>query len=59
MWNFEYKMLPYVEMLRSARNDGLMLLTFVKVKVAQSCLLFATPWTIQSLEFSRPEYRSG
>ena len=28
-----------------------------EVKVAQSC--FATPWTIQSMEFSRPEYWSG
>ena len=27
-----------------------------KVKVAQSC---PTPWTIQSMEFSRPEYWSG
>ena len=31
----------------------------VKVKVTQSFLLFETPWTIQSLEFSRPEYWSG
>ena len=31
----------------------------IKVKVAQSCLLFATPWTIQSMEFSRSEYWSG
>ena len=31
--------------------------TFImKVKVAQS---FTTPWTIQSMEFSRPEYWSG
>ena len=30
-----------------------------KVKVAQLCRLFATPWTIQSMEFSRPEYWSG
>ena len=30
----------------------------VKVKVAQSCL-FAIPWTIESMEFSRPEYWSG
>ena len=28
----------------------------VKVKVVQSCQLFAIPWTIQSMEFSRPEY---
>ena len=28
------------------------------VKVTQSCL-FATPWTIQPMEFSRPEYWSG
>ena len=31
----------------------------VKVKVAQSCRLFATPWAIQFMEFSRPEYWSG
>ena len=31
----------------------------VKVKVVQSCQLFAIPWTIQSMEFSRPEYWSG
>ena len=31
----------------------------IKVKVAQSVRLFATPWTIQSKEFSRPEYWSG
>ena len=30
----------------------------VKVKVVESCF-FATPWTIQSIEFSRPEYWSG
>ena len=30
-----------------------------KVKVAQSCQLFAIPWTIRSMEFSRPEYWSG
>ena len=31
----------------------------VRVKVTQSCSLFATPWTIQSMEFSRPEHGSG
>ena len=31
----------------------------MKVKVAQSCRLFATPWTLQSMEFSRPEYWNG
>ena len=31
----------------------------MKVKVTQSVGLFATPWTIQSIEFSRPEYWSG
>ena len=29
------------------------------MKVAQHVQLFATPWTIQSMEFSRPEYWSG
>ena len=32
---------------------------FVKVKVTQCVRLFATPWTVQSMEFSRPEYQSG
>ena len=30
-----------------------------EVKVAQLCLTLATPWTIQSVQFSRPEYWSG
>ena len=30
-----------------------------EVKVAQLCPLFATPWAIQSMEFSRPEHWSG
>ena len=30
-----------------------------KLKSLIHFLLFATPWTIQSLEFSRPEYWSG
>ena len=29
------------------------------VKVAQSCLTFATQWTVQFMEFSRPEYWIG
>ena len=31
----------------------------VKLKVAQSGLILCAPWTIQSMEFSRPEYWSG
>ena len=31
----------------------------MKVKVASCVRLFATPWTIQSTEFSKPEYWSG
>ena len=31
----------------------------VKVKFTQSCLTLLTPWTIQYMEFSRPEYWSG
>ena len=31
----------------------------VKVKSFSRVQLFVTPWTIQSLEFSRPEYWSG
>ena len=31
----------------------------VKVKIASPVGLFVTPWTIQSVEFSRPEYWSG
>ena len=29
------------------------------VKVAQSFQLSVTPWTMQTMEFSRPEYWSG
>ena len=28
----------------------------LKVKVAQSCPTVGEPWTVQSMEFSRPEY---
>ena len=31
----------------------------VKWKSLNCVRLFATPWTIQSMEFSRPEYQSG
>ena len=31
----------------------------LKVKVAQSCLTFCHPWTVQSMGFSRPEYWNG
>ena len=31
----------------------------VKMKVTQSYLTLVTPWTIQSKEFSRPEYWKG
>ena len=33
--------------------------SFVKVKVTQSCQIFVAPWTIQSMEFSRPENWNG
>ena len=32
---------------------------YVSMKFAQSCPTLWTPWTIQSMEFSRPEYWSG
>ena len=32
--------------------------SIVKVKVTQSYLSLVTPWTVQSMEFSRPEYYS-
>ena len=35
------------------------LLVSPKVKVAQSCSTLCDPMTIQSMEFSRPEYWSG
>ena len=36
----------------------MMLLEHVKAKVARLCLTICDPWTIQSMEFSRPEYWS-
>ena len=39
---------------------GVCQLYFSKVKAKVSHVqLFATPWTIQFMEFSRPEYWSG
>ena len=32
---------------------------YMKVKVNQSCPTLFDPWTIQPMEFSRPEYWSG
>ena len=32
---------------------------WVSEKLLSHVQLFATPWTIQSMEFSRPEYWSG
>ena len=37
----------------------LLSIMWVQVKVAKSCLTLSTPWTIQSMEFSRPEYGVG
>ena len=31
----------------------------VKVKLLSRVRLFVTPWTVQSMKFSRPEYWSG
>ena len=36
-----------------------MVFIYVKWKLLSHVWLFATPWTIQSMEFSRPEYWSG
>ena len=46
--------------LKSFRSSSICLLYSVKpkVKVAQSCLTLCNPWTLQSMEFSRPEYWS-
>ena len=41
--------------LKQSINKGMDREDEMKVKITQSCL-FATPWTIQSMEFSRPEY---
>ena len=43
--------------LKQSINKGIDTEDEMKVKVTQSCL-FATPWTIQAMEFSRPEYWS-
>ena len=37
----------------------LVLLALCEVKSLSRAQLFETPWTIKSMEFSRPEYRSG
>ena len=46
--------------LRTKRSLAHRLLAMsVKMKVTQSCRLFVTPWTIQSVKFSRSDYWSG
>ena len=40
-------------------NKPLTILTEVKGKLLSPVGLSETPWTIQSMEFSRPEYWSG
>ena len=49
----EEKTLPYYE----ASNT--LIWNSDKWKSLSRVQLFATPWTIQSMEFSRPEYWSG
>ena len=54
-WSFSFSIIPYKEHPgRIFRMDWLDLLA-----VLSHAQLFATPWTIQSMEFSRPEYWSG
>ena len=51
--------------LRGLPDPGIVLASLassalkVKMKVLSRVRLFAIPWTIKSLEFSRPEYWSG
>ena len=53
------------DFLRGRENDAIFKFKLVKPKRKKkwkslSCVqLFGTPWTIQYMEFSRPEYRSG
>ena len=44
-----------INLIAGDRNDA----PAYKVEVTQSCLTLCDPWTIQSMEFSRPEYWSG
>ncbi|CAN0464323.1 unnamed protein product [Rangifer tarandus platyrhynchus] len=59
-----FKTVLYIIFQIVSENDEMCFLYYyemkvVKVTVSESCVqLFATPWTIQSMEFSRPEYRS-
>ena len=52
---------PFIGLPVIVNTSHFDLITSIKVKVtvAQSCLTFLIPWTIQSMEFSRPEYWSG
>ena len=44
---------------RTSLRPAHLIIRRVKVKAAQSCPLFVTPWTTQSMEFSRPGYWRG
>ena len=63
---YEPNIIPYAwevlvdkEMISALVVYSLGLNTGEKVKVAQCVQLFASPWTIQSMEFLRPGYWSG
>ena len=41
------------------KHNAKLMMAMWSVKVTQRVRLFATPWAIQSMELSRPEYWSG
>ena len=49
----------YIVCLRVETDVLVIKNTWQKVKVTQSCPTLSYTWTIQSMEFSRPEYWSG
>ena len=49
----------FLKNLNTELPNDLSALTTRKWKALICVRLFATPWTIQSVEFSRPEYWSG
>ena len=62
IWKYYYQEYKYIfqEFKSFYHVTGIeMIHYFLKLKVTQLCPTLCDPWTIQSMEFSRPEYWSG
>ena len=57
--SLSWEHLNYLQIRSLSKLIPCLLLAIQKWKLLSHVWLFVTPWTIQSMEFARPEYRSG